>query len=150
MPDTSEFATYKHLICIERLVESARGVRSPCLYTEMKYMACNRKTDWGAAVQGMPTDQVPDCLKWCEGFIADLMLLKQRAGEFETRMLKKHGIDLDSFLGSKLHEERKVVMLLTRGETYAAEQDLCEDVLLRAVRRMETLADWAYTVRKLI
>ena len=38
-------------------------------------------------------------------------------------------------LGSQQHEEKKLALLLTRGEEVVASLDMCEDVLLRSVRR---------------
>ena len=145
MQEASEVVLFRTLISIERLVESVQGTKTACLYAELKRMAISRDNDWRALVHSISMDALAARIRWCEVFVGDLMLLQQRAAAFEDRMVRQ-GIDLTCYLGSKQHEEKKLLMLLTRGEDYTAQADICEDVLLRAVRRLITLVDWAYAV----
>jgi len=53
--------------------------------------------------------------------------------------MEKRGADLAAGLGTQQHEDKKLALLLTKGEDAVASLDICEDVMLRAVRRLSTL-----------
>lgn len=139
-----EQSTYAQVISVERLVASARGTRTPCLYYELKHHAINRDSDWRPVVRNMTQCAVLDRIKWCEVFIGDILILRRLAEALEQRTMRL--ADLAAPVGSPQHVEAKLRLLLAKGENAVIQSDVCEDVLLRALRRMLTLADWSYTV----
>lgn len=147
MQQDPEIAAFKRVISMERLVDSTQGLRTPCMYYEIKYMAINKESDWRPAVSSMTVIGVMDRIKWCEAFLGDLLVLHNHNQLFERRMIINHGVDLETQLGSKEHEDKKLRLLLTEGDDVVASLDMCEDVLLRSARRLQTLVGWAYAVR---
>ena len=147
MQQDPEIAAFKHVISMERLVDSTRGLRTPCMYYEVKYFAMNRESDWRPVVSSMTATGVLGRIRWCEVFLGDLLVLRNQTQLFERRMINDRGVDLETQLGSKEHEDKKLRLLLTEGDDVVASLDMCEDVLLRSVRRLQTLVGWAYAVR---
>ena len=144
MQETAGTTAFQQVISIERLVDSARGVKTPCLYYELKHMAINKDSDWRPVVNILTERDMLDRIQWCEAFIGDILILRQLADALEQRMTRV--ADLKAPVGSQEHIEGKLRLLLARGENAVLQSDVCEDVLLRALRRMLTLTEWGYTV----
>ena len=144
MQQAPETMAFKQLNSIERLVNSAGGTRTPCLYYELKHMAINKDSDWRPVVCILSESAVLDRIKWCEAFIGDILILRKSAEGLQQRAARK--ADLKAPVGSRQHIERKLMLLLARGEDIVTQSDICEDILLRALRRMLVLAEWAHTV----
>lgn len=144
MQQPAETMAFQEVISIERLVSSATGVRTPCLYYELKYMAINKDSDWRPVVRNMTEGAVLDRIKTCEVFLGDMLILRSLADGLERRATRL--ADLGASVGSSQHVEAKVRLLLVRGEDAVIQSDLCEDILLRALRRMLTMVEWGYRV----
>lgn len=144
MPDV-HLKAFEHLLSLERLVKDVKGLRTRMVYYETKHMALNRNTDWQPVIDCMTDSAVLARIQWCEVFLSDMVIIRRRSDEFEKRMAQK-GADTQNTLGSREHEEQKLRTLLRLGESAVAAQDACEDVLLRGVRRLMTLVNWAYEV----
>ncbi len=136
---------FKYVLSLERLVQSTQGLRTPSMYFELKNMAVNKDSDWQLAAEGLTEAAVLDRIKWCEVFLGDLLVLRNRMEVFEWRM-EERGADLAAALGTQQHEDKKLALLLTKGEDAVASLDICEDVMLRAVRRLSTLCSWGHLV----
>ena len=147
MQQEPEIAAFKKVLSLERLVQSTRGLRTPGAYHEMKHLATHKDCDWRLAVSSMTATSVLNRIKWCEVFLGDLLVVHNQTQLFERRMVKDCGVDLETQLGSKEHEDNKLRLLLTKGDDVVAGFDMCEDVVLRSVRRLRTLVGWAYAVR---
>ena len=146
MQQPPETMAFKQVASIERLVNSARGVRTPCLYYELKHLAINRDSDWRFVVRTLSRSALLDRIRWCEVFVGDIVILRRQAKALEQRTTRL--ADLRTTVGSSQHVEAKVRMLLVRGENAVAQSDVCEDVLLRALRRLSTLVEWSYSVSR--
>ncbi len=145
MQDNGAVQAFGHVLSLERLVKQTKGLRTPFMYYEIKHLAINKDNSWQPVVEIMTEMAVLDRIKWCEVFLGDLLVLQSRMEIFEKRMTER-GADLVTPLGSRQHEEKKLALLLTQGEEVVASQDICEDVMLRSVRRLATLSEWAYKV----
>ena len=110
----------------------------------MKYFAINKDSDWRPAVHSLPECATLDRIEWCGVFISDILILRKLAETLEQRAARL--ADLAAPVGSRQHAEAKLQLLLARGEDAVTQSDVCEDVLLRALRRMLVLAEWGYTV----
>lgn len=137
---------FRHVLSMERLVQEVRGLQTPDMYNCLKHYAINKHTQWEAYVNPMEELSVLDRIEWCEVFLKDLLLLHKHTTVFEQQMVER-GADLERQLGSQEHEDKKLRLLLYKGETAVFIEDVCEDVLLRSARRLRTLVNWAYTVR---
>lgn len=135
----------KHVLSLRRLAEETTGLRTPDFYISVKLMAAKVHFDWKPMVASITPDAVLHRIKWCEMFMGDLLVLQNRLRLFEKRMLAR-GVDVTHPLGSREHEERKLRMLLEDGEDAVAAVDICEDVLMRSSRRLDTLIGWGYKV----
>ncbi len=136
---------FKYVLSLERLVKQTSGLRTPSIYPEIKFFAVNKDSDWQPLVEGLTEAAVLDRIRWCEVFLGDLLVLRNRMEMFEWRM-EKRGADLAAGLGTQQHEDKKLALLLTKGEDAVASLDICEDVMLRAVRRLSTLCSWGHLV----
>lgn len=137
---------YKHILSMERLVGEVRGLQTPDTWYEIKHYAINKNTRWETYAERMTELSVTNRIQWCETFLEDLLLLHQHTISFEQSMVKR-GADLRYRLGSQEHEDKKLHMLLYKGEQAVFSEDVCEDVLLRSARRLRTLISWAHEVR---
>ena len=144
MQPPAEMTAFGRVASIERLVNSARGVRTPDLYSEMKYFAINKDSDWRPAVHSLTECATLDCVEWCGVFISDILIIRKLAETLEQRATRL--ADLAAPVGSRQHAEAKLQLLLARGEDAVTQSNVCEDVLLRALQRMLVLAEWGYTV----
>ena len=143
--DSFVFA-FRHVLSMERLVQEVRGLQTPDVYSSLKHYAINKHTQWEAVVNRMEELSVLDRIEWCEVFLKDLLLLHKHTTVFEQKMVER-GADLERQLGSQEHEDKKLHLLLYKGENAVFIEDVCEDVLLRSARRLRTLVNWAYAVR---
>lgn len=138
-------SAFRHVISMERLVKEVGGLQTPDLYASLKHYAINRTAQWEVVVGGMTELSVVDQIQWCEVFLEDLLLLHQHTMAFEKSMIER-GADLGHPLGSQEHEHKKLYVLLYKGENAVFSEDVCEDVLLRSARRLDTLVGWAHEV----
>ena len=77
-------------------------------------------------------------------FISDILIIRKLAETLEQRATRL--ADLAAPVGNRQHAEAKLQLLLARGEDAVTQSNVCEDVLLRALRRMLVLAEWGYTM----
>ncbi len=74
---------FKYVLSLERLVKQTSGLRTPSIYSEIKFLAVNKDSDWQPLVEGLTEAAVLDRIRWCEVFLGDLLVLRNRMEMFE-------------------------------------------------------------------